>query len=76
MVLAASSSESFSWIGVAIGFAFRFAEGSATTTRGSLEAGDAFLGAGRAGNGGGPYSGGKALKADIRCQKRLRCGEA
>ena len=49
MVLAESSSESSSSIGAVIGFAFRLAEGSTATNRGSLEAGGAFLGAGRQG---------------------------
>ena len=76
MVLAESSSESSSSIGAAVDFAFRFAEGSAAANHGSLEAGDALLGAGRVGSGGGPCGGGKAPKANVGCQNRLRCGEA
>ena len=76
VVLADSSSESSSSIGAAVDFAFRFAEGSAAVTCGSLEAGDALLGAGRAGSGGGPCGGGKAPKADVGYRNRLRCGEA
>ena len=76
MVFAESSSESSSSIIAAVGFAFRLAEGSAAATRGSLETGDALLGARRAGSGGGPCGGSKAPKADVGCQNRLRCGEA
>ena len=76
MVLADSFSESFSSIGVAVGFAFRFEEGSTATSRRSLEAGVTLLGAGRAGSGGGPCGGGKVPKAEAGCWNRLRCGEA
>ena len=76
MVLADSSSESSSSIGAAVGFAFRFEEGPAATSRGSLEAGVTLLGAGRAGSGGGPCGGGKVPKAEAGCRNRLRCGEA
>ena len=76
MVLADSSSESSSSIGAAIGFAFRFEDGSAATSCGSLEAGVIVLGARRAGSGGGPCGGGKVLKAKAGCWNRLRCGEA
>ena len=65
MVLAESSSESFSSIGAAIGFAFRLAKGSAAASRGSLEAGETLLGIGRAGSGGGPFDGtGKVVGGD------------
>ena len=74
--MAESSSESSSSMGAAVGFSFRFANGSAVTNRGSLEAGGAFIGAGSARNGGGPCGGGRALKAEVRCQNRLRWGEA
>ena len=66
-------------MGVAVGFVFRLAEGAPAedaTNWGSLEAGDALLGAGRAGSGGGPCGGGKTPKADAGCRNRLRCGEA
>ena len=76
MVLADSSSESSSSIGAAVGFAFCFEDGSATTSRGSLEAGVTLLGAGRTGSGGGPCDGGKVPKAEAGCWNRLRCGEA
>ena len=76
MVFAESSTESSSSIAAAFGFAFRFAEGSAAATRGSLEAGDALLGARRAGSGGGPCSRDKAPKADVGCRNKLCCGEA
>ena len=76
MVLAESSCESSSSIGVVVGFAFRLAEGSATASRGSLEAGETLLGIGRARSGGGPYRGGKVPKAEAGCRNRLRCGEA
>ena len=76
MVLAESSSESSSSIGAAVGFVFRLAESSTVTSRGSLAAGGALLGAGRVGNGGGPCGGGKAPKADVGCRNKLRCGEA
>ena len=76
MVLADSSSDSSSLIGAAVGFVFRLAGGSSATSRGSLEAGGALLGAGRAGSGGGPCGGGRVLKADAGCRNRLCCGEA
>ena len=76
VVWAASSSESSSSMDAAVGFSFRFADGSAVTNRGSLEAGGAFLGAGSVGSGGGSCSGGKAPKAEIGCRNRLRWGEA
>ena len=76
MVLADSSSESSSSIGAAVGFAFRFEEDPAATSRGSLEAGVTLPGAGRAESGGGPYGGGKVPKAEAGCQNKLRCGEA
>ena len=76
MVLAELSSDSSSSIGAVIGFVFRLARGSAATSRGSLEARDALLGAGRAGSGGGPSGGGGVSKANARCRNRLRCGEA
>ena len=79
MVLADSSSDSSSSIGAAVGFVFCLAEGSSATSRESHEAGDALLGAGRAGScggGGGPCGRGKVPKADVGCQNRLRCGEA
>ena len=75
MVLADSSSDSSSSIGAAVGFVFRLAGGSAATSRGSLEAGGALLGTGRAGNGGGPCGGGKVPKVDTGCRNRLCCGE-
>ena len=75
MVWAESSSESSSSIKAAIGFAFRFADGSAVANRGSLEAKEALLGAGRAGSGGGPCDGGKAPKAEVGCRNRLCWGE-
>ena len=71
-----SSSDSSSSIGAAISFVFRLAGGSAATSRGSLEARGALLGAGRAGSGGGPCGGGRVPKADAECWNRLRCGEA
>ena len=76
VVWAESSSESSSSMGAAVGFSFRFADGSAMTNRGSLEAGGAFLGAGSVGSEGGPCGGGRALKAEVGCQNRLRWGEA
>ena len=76
MVWTESSSESSSSIGAAVGFAFRFADGSAAANRGSLEAEEALLGARRAGSGGGPCGGGKAPKAKVGCRNRLRWGEA
>ena len=76
VVWAESSSESSSSMGAAVGFSFRFAGGSAVTNRGSLEAGGAFLGAGRAGSGDGPCGGGSSLKAKVGCRNRLRWGEA
>ena len=71
-----SSSDLSSSIRAAVGFVFRLARGSAATNHGSLEAGGALLGAGRAGSDGGPCGGGKVPKADVRCRNRLRCGEA
>ena len=79
MVFTELSSDSSNSIGVVVGFAFRLAGGVPTedaTSRGSLEAGGALLGAGRAGSGGGPCGGGKAPKADVGCRNKLRCGEA
>ena len=76
MVLADSSSDSSSSIGAGVGFVFRLAGGSATTSRGSLEARGALLGAGRAGSGRGPCGGGRVPKADAGCRNRLCCGEA
>ena len=76
VVWAESSSESSSSMGAAVGLSFRFADGSAVTSRGSLEAGGAFLGTGRAGGGGGPCGGCRAPKAEVRCRNRLRWGEA
>ena len=76
MVLADESSESSSLIRAAVGFAFRFEEGPATTSRGSLEAGVTLPGVGRAGSGGGPCGGGKVPKAEAGCRNRLRCSEA
>ena len=73
---AESSSESSSSMGAAVGFSFRFADGSAVTNRGSLEAEGAFFGAGSAGSGGGPCGGGRAPKAEVGCQNRLRWGKA
>ena len=76
MVLADLSFDLFSSIGAVVGFIFRLAGGSAATSRGSVEAGGALLGAGRAGSGGGPCGGGREPKVDVRCLNRLRCGEA
>ena len=76
MVLVESSSESSSSIGAAVGFAFYLAEGSATASRGSLEAGETLLGIRRVGSGGGPCGGGKVPKGEAGCRNRLRCGEA
>ena len=76
VVWAESSSESSSSMGAAVGFSFRFANGSAVTNRGSLEAGGAFLGAGSAGSGGGPCGGGRAPKIEVGCRNRLCWGEA
>ena len=76
VVWAESSSESSSSMGAAVGFSFRFADGSAVTNRGSLEARGAFLGAGSAGSGGGPCGGGRASKAEVGCRNRLHWGEA
>ena len=78
MVFAESSSDSSSSIGAVVGFAFRLARGAPAedaTNRGSLEAGDALLGAGRAGGGGDPCGGGRIPKADAGCRNRLRCGK-
>ena len=63
-------------MGAAVGFSFHFADGSAETNRGSLEAEGAFLGAGRAGSGGGPCGGGRVPKAEAGCQYKLRFGIA
>ena len=63
-------------MGAAVGFSFRFADGSAETNRGSLEVGGAFLGAGRAGSGGGPCGGGRVPKAEAGCRNKLCWGEA
>ena len=63
-------------MGAAVGFSFRFADGSVVTNRGSLEAGGAFLGAGRAGSGGGPYGGSRVPKAEVEYRNMLRWGEA
>ena len=66
-------------MGAAIGFVFRLAGGAHAkdaTNRGSLEAGDALLGAGRAGSGGGRCGRGKTSKANAGCRNRLRCGKA
>ena len=76
MVLAESSFDSSSSIGVAIGFVFHLAGGSVATSCGSLEAGGALIGARSAGSDGGPCGGGRVLKTDAGCQNRLRCGEA
>ena len=76
MVWAESSSESSNSSGAAVGFAFRFVDNSAATNRGSLEAGEALLGAERAGSGVGPYGGSKDPKAKVGCWNRLRCGKA
>ena len=46
------------------------------TSQGSLEAGGTFLGAKRAGSGGGPCSGGRVPKAEVGCRNRLGWGEA
>ena len=63
-------------MGAAVGFSFRFADGSVVTNRGSLEAEGAFLGAGRAGSGGGPYDGSRVPTAEVGYRNRLRWGEA
>ena len=76
MVLAESSSESSSSIGVAVSFVFRLAEGSVAANRGSLEARGTLLGVGRVGSGGGPCGKGRVPKADVGCRNRLCCGEA
>ena len=73
---AESSSESSSSMGAAVGFSFHFADGSVVTNRGSLEARGAFLGAGRAGSGGGPCGGSRVPKAEVGYRNRLRWGEA
>ena len=68
MVFAESSSDSSSSIGAVVGFAFHLAEGAPAkdaTSRGSLEAGGALLGVGRAGSGGGPCGGGKVPMSDV-----------
>ena len=76
VVWAESSSKSSSSMGAAVGFSFRFVDGSAVTNRRSLEARGAFLGAGSVGSGGGPCGGGRALKAEVGCRNKLRWGEA
>ena len=63
-------------MGAAVGFSFRFADRSVVTNRGSLEAEGAFLGAGRAGIGGGPCGGSRVPKAEVGYRNRLRWGEA
>ena len=63
-------------MGAAVGFSFCFADGSVVTNRRSLEAGGAFLGAGRAGSGGGPCGGSRIPKAEVGYRNRLRWGEA
>ena len=59
----------------AVGFSFRFADGSIVTNRGSLEAGGAFLGVGRAGSGGGPCGGSRVSKAEVGYRNRLCWGK-
>ena len=73
---AESSSESSSSMGAAVGFSFRFADGFVVTNRGSLEVEGAFLGAERAGSGGGPCSGSRVPKAEVGYQNKLRWGKA
>ena len=73
---AESSSESSRSMGAAVGFSFRFADGSVVTDRGSLEAGGAFLSARRVGSGGGPCSGSRVPKAEVGYLNRFRWGEA
>ena len=73
---AESSSESSSSMGAAVGFSFRFADGFVVTNQGSLEAGGAFVGAGRARSGGGPYGGSRVPKAEVGYRNRLCWGEA
>ena len=63
-------------MGAAVGFSFRFASESVVTNQGSLEAEGAFLGARRAGSGGGPCGGSRVPKAEVRYRNRLRWGEA
>ena len=63
-------------MGAAVGFSFRFADESIVTNRGSLEAEGAFLGAGRAGSGGGPCSGSRVPKAEVGYRNKLRWSEA
>ena len=63
-------------MGAAVGFFFRFVDGSAVTNRGSMEARGAFLGAGSAGSGGGPCGRGRAPKAKVGCRNRLCWSEA
>ena len=53
-------------MGATVGFSFRFADGFVVTNRGSLEAEGAFLGAGRAGSGGGPCGGSRVPKAEFQ----------
>ena len=67
MVFAESSSNSSGSIGVVVGFAFRLAgvaPAEDVTSRGSLQAGDALLGAGRAGSG-------RVLAVGVRLQKPM-----
>ena len=73
---AESSSESSSSMGAVVGFSFRFADGSVVTNQGSLEAGGAFLGAGRVGSEGGRCGGSRVPKSEVGYQNRLRWGEA
>ena len=63
-------------MGAAVGFSFHFADGSAVTNRGSLEAGGAFLGAGKVGSGVvlAMEAGFRKLRSDVG--NRLRWGEA
>ena len=63
-------------MGAVVGFSFRFADGSVVTNRGSLEVKGAFLGAGRAGSGGGPCGGSRVPKAEVRYRNMLRWGKA
>ena len=73
---AESSSESSSSMGAVVGFSFRFADGSVVTNRGSLEAGGAFLGAGRVGSGGGPCGGSRVPKVEVGYRNKLCWDEA
>ena len=63
-------------MGAAVGFSFRFVDGSVVTNRRSLEAEGAFFGAGRAGSGGGPCGGSSVPKVEVGYRNRLRWGEA